>query len=174
MDCLGPSWRPSWGHLRQSWGILGQSWGHLGDLLGGLGTILRPHGLSWAVGGPERNKRQNLSKTYGNRRFLASSGFPGGPLGGLLGLPGGLLGVSWAVLGLSSVVLRARRSVLGPLGPFSHSLGVLWGRPGTLRSVLEPPSGRFQERPGGPGRPKFVRGGGGAPSGVPGPIKIYE
>ena len=31
--------------------------------------------------------------------ILASSGLPGGPLGGLLGRLGGLLGASWAVLG---------------------------------------------------------------------------
>ena len=62
--------------------------------------------------------------------ILASSGLPGGPLGGLLGRLGGLLGASWAVLGHLEAILGRLGCILGRLGGILGHLGGFGGLPG--------------------------------------------
>ena len=62
--------------------------------------------------------------------ILASSGLPGGPLGGFLGRLGGLLGASWAVLGHLEAILSRLGCILGRLGGILGHLGGFGGLPG--------------------------------------------
>ena len=71
--------------------------------------------------------------------ILASSGPPGGPLGGLLGRLGGLLGASWAVLGRLEAILDRLGCILGRLGGILGPSLPSW-RPS--RAILEDFCGR--------------------------------
>ena len=110
---LGPSWSPLGG---QFWDLLGRPGTILEAFWALLGPSWEPLVPFWAVGRPKRSKCQNPSKTYGKSMIWASSGPPGGPLGGLLGCLGGLLGASWAVLGHLEAILGRLGCILGRLG----------------------------------------------------------
>ena len=68
--------------------------------------------------------------------ILASSGPPGGALGGLQGRLGCLLGASWAVLGHPGAILGRRGGFLGELGGILDSLGPSWRPSWTILGEL--------------------------------------
>ena len=138
---LGPSWEP----LGRCLGPLRPTWGPLGGFLGCLRAIFeasnRPLCPSWAVGNPNRRKPQNPSKASGKSMALAPSGFPGRPLGALVGRLGGFLGRLEALLGRLGGLLSRPGAIFGRFGAVLGHLGALlepslgpFGPPWTLGS----------------------------------------
>ena len=86
--------------------------------------------------------------------ILASSGLPGGPLGGFLGRLGGLLGASWAVLGHLEAILSRLGCILGRLGgilgPSAPSWRPSWRPSSAYWRPLGPSWGPHRAPQGGP------------------------
>ena len=166
LECLG-------GVLGPSWAVMGLSLGHLGALLGRLRALLdclgalfghfwTIFGASQAVSDARKTEESIIHKSYKNNTKIVVFLFRG-PLGGGLRAVFGRVG---SRLGPSRGCLATFLTALGPLvrpgSPGEPSARASTGRPG--------PSEKASERLG----EAEIRLGGGAPSGVPGPVKIYE
>ena len=141
---FGPSWKQAWavagqrgyhvirlgGNHGRREGRLKALLGHIGVLLGLLGGLLEAFsavlGQPWYPLVPPWGPRQNHQEKQQETMILASSGLPGGSLGGLLGLLGGFGSCLEAILGRLGDILGPLGGIFDEFGGLLDPLGPSW------------------------------------------------